>query len=86
MVASAFISYAISSMFIFPVSSTYLQIVLIISLLSKSSTLEDVSNTVENNEERFTKDSISVLTSIITFAVVFVFYILNDYYLLILKS
>ncbi len=72
MVASAFISYAISSMFIFPVSSTYLQIVLIISLLSKSSTLEDISNTVENNEERFTKDSISVLTSIITFAVVFV--------------
>tara|TARA_S200000501_G_scaffold134081_1_gene126876 strand:+ start:791 stop:3598 length:2808 start_codon:yes stop_codon:yes gene_type:complete len=72
MVASAFISYAISSMFIFPVSSTYLQIVLIISLISKSSTLEDVSNTVENNEERFTKDSISVLTSIITFAVVFV--------------
>jgi len=72
MVASAFISYAISSMFIFPVSSTYLQIVLIISLLSKSSKLEDISNTVENNEERFTKDSISVLTSVITFAVVFV--------------
>ena len=48
MLASAFISYAISSMFIFPVSSTYLQIVLIISLLSKSSSLNDVSNIVEN--------------------------------------
>ena len=70
MLSSAFISYAVSSMFIFPVSSTYLQIVLIISLLSKSSTLKDISNVEENNEERFTKDSISVVTSVITFAVV----------------
>ncbi len=73
MLASAFISYAISSMFIFPVSSTYLQIVLIISLLSKSSSLNDVSNIVENNEERFTKDSISVVTSVIALAVVIIF-------------
>ena len=72
MLASAFISYAISSMFIFPVSSTYLQIVLIISLLSKSSSLNDVSNIVENNEERFTKDSVSIVTSVITIAVVFI--------------
>ena len=64
MLASAFISYAISSMFIFPVSSTYLQIVLIISLLSKSSSLNDVSNIVENNEERFTKDSVLSLIHI----------------------
>ena len=71
MLASAFLSYAISSMFIFPVSSTYLQIVLIISLLSKSSKLKDISNVVENNEDRFTKDSISVVTSVITLAVVF---------------
>ncbi|MAR57678.1 MAG: hypothetical protein CMP44_01505, partial [Rickettsiales bacterium] len=71
MLASAFISYAISLMFIFPVSSTYLQIILIISLLSKSSTLKDTPNVVENNEERFTKDSISVVTSVITLAVVF---------------
>jgi len=73
MLASAFISYAISLMFIFPVSSTYLQIILIISLLSKSSTLKDTPNVVENNEERFTKDSISVVTSVITLAVVFLF-------------
>ena len=72
MLSSAFISYAVSSMFIFPVSSTYLQIVLIISLLSKSSTLKDISNVEENNEERFTKDSISVVTSVITFAVVII--------------
>ena len=73
MLASAFISYAISLMFIFPVSSTYLQFILIISLLSKSSTLKDTPNVVENNEERFTKDSISVVTSVITLAVVFLF-------------
>ena len=72
MLASAFLSYAISVMFIFPVSSTYLQFILIISLLSKSSEVKDVSNIVENNEERFTKDSISVVTSIITLAVVFI--------------
>ena len=72
MLSSAFISYAVSSMFIFPVSSTYLQIVLIISLLSKSSKLKDISNVVENNEERFTKDSVSVVTSVITIAVVFI--------------
>ena len=71
MLASAFLSYAISVMFIFPVSSTYLQFILIISLLSKSSKVKDVSNIVENKEERFTKDSISVLTSVITLAAVF---------------
>ncbi len=72
MLASAFLSYAISVMFIFPVSSTYLQIILIISLLSKSSEVKNVSKIKENNEEKFTKDSISVVTSVIALAVVFI--------------
>ena len=72
MLASAFLSYAISAMFIFPVSSTYLQFILIVSLLSKSSEIKDVSDIVENKEERFTKDSISVVTSVIALVVVFI--------------
>ena len=72
MLASAFLSYAISAMFIFPVSSTYLQIILIISFLSKSSEVKDVSNLKENNEERFTKDSISIVTSFIAIVIVFI--------------
>ena len=71
MLTSAFLSYAVSTMFIFPVSSTYLQIILIISFLSKSSKVNDVSSVKENNEERFTKDSITIVTSVISFAVVF---------------
>jgi len=72
MLASAFLSYAISAMFIFPVSSTYLQIILIISFLSKSSEVKDVSSVKENNEERFTKDSISIVTSFIAIIIVFI--------------
>ncbi len=72
MLASAFVSYAVSSMFIFPVSSTYLQIILITSLLSKSSEIKNVSNVRENNEEKFTKDSISIVTSVVILAVVFI--------------
>ena len=72
MLTSAFLSYAVSTMFIFPVSSTYLQIILLISFLSKSSEVNDVSSVKENNEERFTKDSITIVTSVISFAVVFI--------------
>ena len=72
MLTSAFLSYAVSTMFIFPVSSTYLQIILIISLLSKSSEVKDISNVKENSEERFTKDSITIVSSVISFAVVLV--------------
>ena len=64
MLTSAFLSYAVSTMFIFPVSSTYLQIILIISFLSKSSKLMMFPNVNENNEERFTKDSITIVTSV----------------------
>jgi len=65
-IGSAFLSYVASSMFMFSVSSTYLQLILITSLLSKSSEINKESKTKENNEERFTKDSISIVITIIS--------------------
>ncbi len=65
-IGSAFLSYVASSMFMFSVSSTYLQLILIVSLLSRSSEINKESKTKENNEERFTKDSISIVITIIS--------------------
>ena len=72
LMGSAFISYVISSMFMFSVSSTYLQIILIVSLLSKSSEIKEKPVINENNEERFTKDSITIVTALISLIVVVV--------------
>tara|TARA_B100000073_G_scaffold98390_1_gene78216 strand:+ start:846 stop:3650 length:2805 start_codon:yes stop_codon:yes gene_type:complete len=73
MLGSAFLSYAVSTMFIFPVSSTYLQVILIISFLSKSSEIKkDPIQINEKVEERFTKDSITVVTSILSLIIAFV--------------
>ena len=63
---SAFLSYATSSMFMFSVSSTYLQVILIVSLLSKSSEIKELDNLKENNEEKFTKDSLTIVVTIIS--------------------
>ena len=49
---SAFLSYVVSSMFMFSVSSTYLQVILIISLLSKASEINELDNIKESNEEK----------------------------------
>ena len=70
LIGSAFISYVISSMFMFSVSSTYLQIILIVSFLSKSSEIKENPVAKENNEERFTKDSITIVTGVISLIVV----------------
>ena len=70
LIGSAFISYVISSMFMFSVSSTYLQIILIVSFLSRSSEIKENPVVKENNEERFTKDSITIVTGVISLIVV----------------
>ncbi|MBA4715063.1 MAG: FKBP-type peptidyl-prolyl cis-trans isomerase [Dehalococcoidia bacterium] len=66
LLGSAFLSYMASSMFMFSVSSTYLQVILIISLLSKSSEINKIDTLKEKNDERFTKDSVTVITAIIS--------------------
>jgi len=63
---SAFLSYIASSMFMFSVSSTYLQVILIVSLLSKSSEIKELDYLKENNEEKFTKDSLTIVVAIIS--------------------
>lgn len=69
---SAFLSYVVSSMFMFSVSSTYLQVILVISFLSKSSEINIVPNIKENDEEQFIKDSVTVVSIVISIAVVII--------------